>query len=113
MRHEGQGAGPLDAGVARLGLSELSLTDASGKSGMISWPAQEQALEQASSDPEIRKRDMLIERLSGTLAHWRSWAAEVAARYAAYNPDVARPARRIYVGGLPRKTADVSTTEPV
>ena len=32
----------------------------------------------------------------------------VQARYQMFNPDAARPARRIYVGGLPQDTKDVS-----
>ena len=34
-------------------------------------------------------------------------AAQVQARYQLHNPDAARPARRIYVGGLPPDTVDV------
>ena len=33
--------------------------------------------------------------------------AQVQARYQLHNPDAARPARRIYVGGLPPDTVDV------
>ena len=34
-------------------------------------------------------------------------AVQVQARYQLHNPDAARPARRIYVGGLPPDTVDV------
>ncbi len=37
----------------------------------------------------------------------RSWAQQIQARYQMFNPDAARPARRIYIGGLPLETTDV------
>ena len=45
--------------------------------------------------------------MAGTLGHYRAWAAQIQARYQMFNPDAARPARRIYVGGLPASTEDV------
>lgn len=62
----------------------------------------------ASLEAQLREKDELIRKLKGSLEHWRSWAVKLAARYASYSPDVARPARRIYVGGLPATTAEVS-----
>lgn len=44
---------------------------------------------------------------AGTLAHYRAWAAQVQARYQMFNAEAARPARRIYVGGLPAGTQEV------
>lgn len=52
-------------------------------------------------------KDSQIAKLAGTLAHYRTWAGQIQARYQMFNPDAARPARRIYVGGLPPDTADV------
>ncbi|PRW45747.1 chorismate lyase isoform B [Chlorella sorokiniana] len=49
-----------------------------------------------------------IARLQGTLAHYRNWAAQLQARYQLFNPDAARPAKRVYVGNLP---GSVSETE--
>lgn len=45
-----------------------------------------------------RKR---LPKICGTLA------GQIQARYQMFNPDAARPARRIYVGGLPPSTQDV------
>jgi hypothetical protein len=45
---------------------------------------------------------------AGTLAHYRAWAAQVQARYQMFNAEAARPARRIYVGGLPAGTQEVA-----
>lgn len=59
-----------------------------------------------SSDPRAI-RDQLeaqvreIFRLQGTLQHYRTWAAQLQARYQLFNPDAARPAKRVYVGNLP------------
>lgn len=44
---------------------------------------------------------------AGTLAHYRAWAQQVQARYQMFNAEAARPARRIYVGGLPASTQEV------
>ena len=44
---------------------------------------------------------------AGTLAHYRNWSAQVQARYQMFNPEAIRPARRIYVGGLPNGTTEV------
>ena len=32
---------------------------------------------------------------AGTLAHYRNWAAQLQARYQLFNPDAARPAKRV------------------
>ena len=95
--------GQFGGDALTLNIEDLSL----GEGG--SWPAQDEALQQqaAGADAELQAKEAQINKLAGTLAHWRAWAAEVAARYAAYNPDVARPARRIYIGGLPQSTSDV------
>ncbi|KAK9901213.1 hypothetical protein WJX75_000532 [Coccomyxa subellipsoidea] len=55
---------------------------------------------------QMRSKDAQIGKLAGTLAHYRAWAAQIQARYQMFNPDAARPARRIYVGGLPPETTD-------
>lgn len=34
-------------------------------------------------------------RPAGTLAHYRNWAAQLQARYQLFNPDAARPAKRV------------------
>ncbi len=46
---------------------------------------------------------------AGTLAHYRNWSAQVQARYQMFNPEAIRPARRIYVGGLPNGTTEART----
>ena len=38
---------------------------------------------------------------AGTVRHYRTWAAQLQARYQVFNPDAARPAKRVYVGNLP------------
>ena len=50
-----------------------------------------------------RVRDLEAEnsRLRASLDHYRASSAAVQARYALFNPELARPARRVYVGGLP------------
>lgn len=50
-------------------------------------------------------------RLATTLQHYRNWAGQILARYQMANPDAARPPRRIYVGGLPTGTTEVSPAE--
>ena len=52
--------------------------------------------------------DSQLSKLAGTLQHYRNWASQIQARYQLFNPDAARPARRIYVGGLSPETTDVS-----
>lgn len=47
-------------------------------------------------------------RLATTLQHYRNWASQILARYQMVNPDAAKPPRRIYVGGLPAGTTEVS-----
>jgi hypothetical protein len=32
---------------------------------------------------------------AGTLSHYRNWAAQLQARYQLFNPDAARPAKRV------------------
>ena len=46
-----------------------------------------------------------VARLAASLEHYRAACAAVQARYQLFSPDVARPARRVYVGGLPMGTA--------
>lgn len=70
------------------------------------------SLDALSVTEQLRTKDAQIAKLAGTLAHYRSWAAQLQARYQMFNPDAARPARRIYVGGLPPDTADVSNSTP-
>ena len=65
------------------------------------------ALEPFTEQVHASSKDAQIAKLAGTLAHYRAWAAQIQARYQMFNPDAARPARRIYVGGLPPNTADV------
>ena len=51
--------------------------------------------------------DVRVGVCAGTLAHYRNWSAQVQARYQMFNPEAIRPARRIYVGGLPGGTSEV------
>ncbi len=59
------------------------------------------------------RTDCQISKLAGTLQHYRNWAGQIQARYQLFNPDAARPARRIYVGGLSTDTSDVSSPHNV
>ncbi|KAK9829508.1 hypothetical protein WJX72_006260 [[Myrmecia] bisecta] len=55
----------------------------------------------------VDQRDAQIQRLQRTLQHFRRWAHHVQARYQMFNPEAARPARRIYIGNLPPDTTEV------
>ena len=61
---------------------------------------------------QLRAKDASLAKMAGTLGHYRAWAAQIQARYQMFNPDAARPARRIYVGGLPANTEDVRCSAP-
>ena len=52
--------------------------------------------------PPSNSVDSQVAKLKGTLQHYRNWAGQIQARYQLFNPDAARPARRIYVGGCVR-----------
>ena len=65
------------------------------------------SLDPLSLAEQLRSKDAHIAKMAGTLAHYRGWASQIQARYQMFNPDAARPARRIYVGGLPPDTEDV------
>ncbi|EFN54687.1 hypothetical protein CHLNCDRAFT_53018 [Chlorella variabilis] len=54
-----------------------------------------------------------IQRLQGTLAHYRNWAAQLQARYQLFNPDAARPAKRVYVGNLPAAVSEAELRQAV
>lgn len=41
------------------------------------------------------------------MIHRRNWASTIQARYQMFSPEVIRPSKRIYVGGLPPNTLDV------
>ncbi|KAK9830796.1 hypothetical protein WJX74_007599 [Apatococcus lobatus] len=56
--------------------------------------------------PQSKSVDSQVAKLAGTLQHYRDWAGQIQARYQLFNPDAARPARRIYVGGLSQDTTD-------
>jgi hypothetical protein len=45
---------------------------------------------------------------AGTVQHYRAWASQLQARYQLFNPDAARPAKRVYVGNLPVGISEVS-----
>lgn len=62
---------------------------------------------------QLRYRDAQIAKLAGTLAHYRAWAQQVQARYQMFNAEAARPARRIYVGGLPAGTQELELRQYV
>lgn len=55
---------------------------------------------------QLEEKDRQIRTLAGTLQHYRNWANTIQARYQMFSPDVIRPAKRIYVGGLPAGTLD-------
>jgi hypothetical protein len=38
---------------------------------------------------------------AATVSHYRVWMAQLQSRYQMYNPDLMRPAKRVYVGNLP------------
>ncbi|PSC72366.1 splicing factor U2AF 50 kDa subunit [Micractinium conductrix] len=54
-----------------------------------------------------------IQRLQGTLAHYRNWAAQLQARYQLFNPDAARPAKRVYVGNLPANVSEAELRQAI
>lgn len=54
-----------------------------------------------------------IQRLQGTLAHYRTWAAQLQARYQLFNPDAARPAKRVYVGNLPASVSEAELRQTI
>lgn len=60
---------------------------------------------------EAQLRD--IYRLQGTLQHYRSWAAQLQARYQVFNPDAARPAKRVYIGNLPAAISEAELRQAV
>lgn len=59
-------------------------------------------------DPRLVLAEESNKHLATTLQHYRNWAGQLLARYQMANPDAARPPRRIYVGGLPTGTTEVS-----
>ena len=59
-------------------------------------------------DPRLVLAEESNKRLATTLQHYRNWAGQLLARYQMANPDASRPPRRIYVGGLPAGTTEVS-----
>ena len=65
------------------------------------------SLDPLSLAEQLRAKDAHLGKLAGTLAHYRAWASQIQARYQMFNPDAARPARRIYVGGLPPDSEEV------
>ena len=66
------------------------------------------SLDPLSLAEQLRAKDAHMAKLAGTLAHYRAWASQIQERYQMFNPDAARPARRIYVGGLPPDSEEVS-----
>ncbi len=59
-------------------------------------------------DPRLVLAEESNKRLATTLQHYRNWAGQLLARYQMANPDASRPPRRIYIGGLPAGTTEVS-----
>ena len=59
-------------------------------------------------DPRLVLAEESNKRLATTLQHYRNWAGQLLAWYQMANPDASRPPRRIYVGGLPAGTIEVS-----
>lgn len=60
--------------------------------------------QQAPQPCDPAARVAVLER---KLAHLRSWMASVASQVAASNPQLAKNARRLYVGGVPTGTTEV------
>lgn len=56
-------------------------------------------------DPRLVLAEESNKRLATTLQHYRNWAGQLLAMA---NPGASRPPRRIYVGGLPAGTTEVS-----
>ena len=59
-------------------------------------------------DPRLVLAEESNKRLATTLQHYRNWARQLQARYQMANPVASRPPRRIYVGGLPAGTTEVT-----
>lgn len=77
-----------------------------GGEGAHPSPSQRQQQQPLPADVgslQARVRDLEAEnaRLRASLDHYRASSAAVQARYALFNPELARPARRVYIGGLP------------
>lgn len=96
----------LQLGMDHLSLGDNLALEDGPPAGWTTVGEESQPSGERNVEEELRRKDAQIARLAGTLSHWRAWAGEVAVRYAAFNPDVARPARRIYVGGLPTSVTD-------
>lgn len=59
---------------------------------------------------EVFRLEQREKTLTGSLSHFRNWVASLQARIqqSRFHSDAAKPPRRIYVGGLPGDTTDVS-----
>lgn len=62
---------------------------------------------------QLEAQSREIQRLQGTLAHYRNWAGQLQARYQLFNPDAARPAKRVYVGNLPSNVSEADLRQAV
>jgi splicing factor U2AF subunit len=87
----------LAAAMAATGVVGAAGGDPSAAMLTASTPA-------AAPQQRIADLEAQVARLSASLEHYRAACAAVQARYQLFSPDVARPARRVYIGGLPMGT---------
>lgn len=61
----------------------------------------------ATPEERLKLREQQVSILDKKLAHLRSWMASVQTQMAATNPQLAKNARRLYIGGVPTGTTEV------
>lgn len=83
--------GPSSQSWARLALVQRP---PSGRASLAPASRREQALQLRPTNPPTTPAPPRS-LLAGTLAHYRNWAAQLQARYQLFNPDAARPAKRV------------------
>ena len=57
---------------------------------------------------ELRDKDTELAQLQKRLSHYRSWVGSLHAKMQASNPQAIKNAKRLYIGGVPEDTTDVS-----
>jgi hypothetical protein len=58
---------------------------------------------------QLRQKDDQITMLERKLEHFRSWLSNLQGQLQAKDPQVVKNARRLYVGGIPEDTKEVSS----
>jgi hypothetical protein len=86
-----------------MGMDRDAAAAAAAAADTAAQPDQLHYLEQ-----QLRQRDETIGILQGRLDHFRGWLQGVQAQVAARDPQIIKNARRLYVGGIPEGTKEVS-----